>query len=180
MSEPLDDPVVQRARALSESAHVAQKRDSGEPYAMHPAAVARLLVGYGVADAAVLAAAYLHDVLEDTDIDENTLHAEFGDEITGLVKELTNVGPPARRFAEKQLVLLEHARKMSPRAKRIKLADRLHNLTEMKVWPAWKQKRYANAALELLDALRPWPDEKLADDVRKAAVGYLERRDKGW
>ena len=115
--------------------------------------------------------------MEDTDIDENTLRAEFGDEIVGLVKELTNVGPPDRRFAEKQVALLEHARKMSPRAKLIKLADRLHNLTEMKIWPEWKQKRYANASLELLDALRPWPDEKLADDVRKAAASYLTHRD---
>ena len=85
MSDPLDDPVVQRARALSESAHVGQKRDSGEPYATHPAAVARLLVGYGVADAAVLAAAYLHDVLEDTEVSESALRAEFGGEIVELV-----------------------------------------------------------------------------------------------
>jgi len=179
MRDPHDAPVVRLARALSETAHAGQKRDSGEPYATHPTAVARLLGDYGVADLAVLAAAHLHDVLEDTHIDENTLRAEFGDELVGLVKELTNVGPTDRRFAEKQVALLEHARKMSPRAKLIKLADRLHNLTEMKIWPEWKQKRYANASLELLDALRPWPDEKLADDVRKAAVGYLARRDEG-
>ena len=177
MRDPHDAPVVRLARARSESAHADQKRDNGQPYATHPAAVARLLVERGVADPTVLAAAYLHDVLEDTDADESTLRTEFGNELVELVKELTNIGPTNRKFAEKQAALLEHACEMSPQAKLIKLADRLHNLTEMKIWPEWKQKRYANASLELLEALRPWPDETLADDVHEVAVGYLSRRD---
>ena len=177
MSDPLDDPVVQRARVLSESAHAGQKRDSGEPYATHPAAVARLLGDHGVADPPVLAAAYLHDVLEDTEVPESALRAEFGDEIVGLVTELTNIGPPGRSFEQKQAALLEHARRMSPRAKLIKLADRLHNLSEMGVWPDWKQQRYARATLELLDALDPSPDETLAADVRGAAMKQLPAND---
>ena len=177
MSDPLDDPVVQGARVLSESAHHAQKRDSGQPYATHPAAVARLLGDHGVADPPVLAAAYLHDVLEDTEVSDSALRAEFGDEIVGLVKEVTNIGPPGRTFEQKQTTLLAHAREMSPRAKLIKLADRLHNLSEMGVWPDWKQQRYARASLELLDALHPSSDDTLAADVRGAAMKHLPAND---
>ncbi|MCH7871971.1 MAG: hypothetical protein IID33_09760 [Planctomycetes bacterium] len=91
------------------------------------------------------------------------------------MNELTNIGPPGRSFADKQAALLEHARRMSPPAKLVKLADRLHNLTEMVAWPDWKQKRYAAAAMELVDALRPWPNEQLAEAVRRAANACLDR-----
>ncbi len=173
MTKPVDETVMDQARAFSVKAHAGQKRDSGADYATHPAALAELLRMRGLGDTATVAAAYLHDVLEDTAIDEATLREAFGPEITGLVVELTNRAPEGRSFAEKQAALLEHARRMSLRAKLVKLADRLHNLTEMGVWPAWKQQRYAKAALELLDALRPWPDDRLAEEVRLAALPYL-------
>ena len=167
--------IAARAREVCERAHAGQTRDDGTDYATHPHAVAELLREHGIDDQPVLAAAYLHDVLEDTDFGEDQLRAEFGDDIVRLVKELTNIGPPGRSFADKQTALLEHARRMSPRAKLVKLADRLHNLTEMVAWPDWKQKRYAQAALELLEALRPWPAATLAETVRQTAVDCLTR-----
>ncbi len=117
----------------------------------------------------------MHDVLEDTAVGEDELLEQFGGEIVGLVNELTNIGPPGRSFADKQAALLEHARRMSPSAKLVKMADRLHNLTEMTAWPDWKQKRYAAAALELVDALLPWPNDDLAEAVRLAANACLDR-----
>jgi guanosine-3',5'-bis(diphosphate) 3'-pyrophosphohydrolase len=173
VSPIIDEAVVERARALCVTAHAGQKRDNGTDYALHPAAVAELLRMRGLGDTATLAAAYLHDVLEDTDIGPATLQDAFGPEITGLVEELTNRGPARRTFAEKQAALLSHARRMSPRAKLVKLADRWHNLHEMTVWPTWKQQRYARATLELLDALRPWPDDRSADELRQAAMRLL-------
>lgn len=168
--------IAVRAREVCERAHAGQTRDNGAKYATHPQAVAELLREHGVDDGPVLAAAYLHDVLEDTDFGADELRAEFGDDIVGLVKELTNVGQPGRSFSQKQTALLGHARRMSPRAKLVKLADRLHNLSEMVAWPDWKQKRYAQAALELLEALRPWPNEALAERVRKVATDCLGGR----
>ena len=172
--DSLDD-TVRRARAVCETAHTGQKRDNGADYATHPHAVAGILRGHAIADSAILAAAYLHDVLEDTAVGEDELLEQFGGEIVGLVNELTNIGPPGRSFADKQVALLEHARRMSPPAKLVKLADRLHNLTEMVAWPDWKQKRYAAAALELVDALRPWPSDALAEAVSRCANDCLDR-----
>lgn len=156
--------------------HAGQKRDNGTDYALHPAATAVLLRERGLADTATLAAAYLHDVLEDTDIGEETLRQAFGPEITGLVVEVTNRGPAGRTFAEKQATLLEHVRRMTPRAKLVELADRWHNPQEMTVWPKWKQQRYAKATLELLESLRPWPDDRLAEEVRQTALRFLNPR----
>ena len=175
MSDDAVNDVVRRARAVCETAHAGQKRDSGANYATHPHAVAGILRDHGIEDSALLGAAYLHDVLEDTAVGEDELLEQFGGAIVGLVKELTNIGPPGRSFADKQAALLEHARRLSPRAKLVKLADRLHNLTEMLAWPDWKQKRYAAAALELVDALRPWPNDGLAEAVRRSANACLDR-----
>jgi GTP pyrophosphokinase len=175
MTNRLDDDVVRRARDACNAAHAGQQRDDGADYATHPHAVACILGERGLGDMATLAAAYLHDVLEDTSVTEEKLVGDFGAEIVGLVKEVTNIGAPGRSFAQKQAALLEHARRMSPRAELIKLADRLHNLSGMVAWPDWKQKRYAQATTELLEALRPWPDDGLAESVRQAVLGALER-----
>lgn len=168
-----DSELVARAKARSEIAHAGATRDNGTPYATHPHAVACILIERGHTEPAVLAAAYLHDVLEDTDTPREHLLSEFGSDVVDLVDQLTNIGPPDRTFEEKQAALLDHARKMSPRAKLVKLADRLQNMSEMGVWPAWKQQRYARAALELVDALEPIPDEVFAEEVRSAATAWL-------
>ena len=89
-----------------------------------------------------------------------------------------SVGEAFADDQRKVAALLEHARRMSPDAKLVKLADRLHNLSEMHVWPGWKQERYANAAMELLEALHPAPDETLAEDVRQMAKKVLSSSSK--
>ncbi len=165
---------VDRARLFSERAHSGQLRDNGANYATHPHAVAGILRERGVADEATLAAAYLHDVIEDTPHTPEDIRREFGEEIASLVLELTCVPPRGVPFEVKQALLVEECRRMSPRARLVKLADRLHNLLEMGAWPTWKQQRYARAALELLDALLPWPDEQLAGRVRSVALRALD------
>ena len=165
--------LASRAQRFCVAAHADQKRDNGADYATHPHAVAEILRECGVTDEITLAAAYLHDVIEDTTVGEAELRAEFGDDVCGLVVELTCRPPPGSPFEVKQALLVEHCRHMSPRARYVKLADRLHNLTEMVSWPAWKQQRYARAALELLEALRPWPDAGLAERVRQTAERAL-------
>jgi len=149
---------VQKARELSETAHADQKRDSGRPYAIHPAAVVDLLRDAGIDDPNILAAAYLHDVLEDTPVSRETLASEFGETVTKLVEELTNIPPEDATFDEKHAALAEKARRMSDPAKLVKLADRLHNLSDMaSAWSAEKQERYLRVTVGLLAALEPIP-----------------------
>jgi (p)ppGpp synthase/HD superfamily hydrolase len=170
--KPPDDLVL-RAVQRCNVAHAGQTRDDGADYSTHPHAVAELLRARGVSDPATLAAAYLHDVIEDTEVGEAALREEFGDEVVGLVIELTCKTPKGTPFEQRQALLVEHCRRMSPRARHVKLADRLHNLREMGTWPLHKQQRYARAALELLEALQPWPDEALAREVRVMAERTL-------
>lgn len=166
----VNDPIVLKAKRRSEVAHDGQERDDGRSYATHPHEVVCILVDRGHMKPEVLAAAYLHDVLEDTKVTRDELVAEFGEEIVGIVDEVTNIGRPGRPFEEKQAALLDHARWMSPRAKLVKLADRLHNLGDLGNWPAWKQERYARATFELLEAIQPVPTPGLAEEVRQVAA----------
>lgn len=165
--------LIAQAQTVCRTAHAGQQRDDGTPYATHPEAVVEKLRSNGVTDQATLAAAYLHDVLEDTEYSVEQMQTEFGREVVELVQQLTNTTPRGAPFEQKQAALLEHARKMSPKARLIKLADRWHNLTQMTVWPAHKQQRYARAALELVEALRPCPNEALAQEVGRLAEAYL-------
>lgn len=168
------ETLVQKARELSETAHEGQERDSGRPYAIHPAAVADLLRESGIDDPNILAAAYLHDVLEDTLVSPETLAAEFGETVTKLVEELTNIPPDDATFDEKHAALAEKARRMSDPAKLVKLADRLHNLSDMaSAWSAERQERYLRVTVGLLAALEPTPaagnamKAKIEDRLRK-------------
>lgn len=168
-----DSELVLLARDFCIKAHEGQKRDNGAPYSTHPIEVVEILRRHGVADDATLAAGYLHDVLEDTDVTVEQMRSEFGEEITGLVQELTNRGYPGRSFEEKHRTLAEHARKMSDKAKAVKLADRLHNLSQMDVWPIERRQRYAAATVDLLEALRPWPLSSLAEAIEVQIEPYL-------
>ncbi|MBN1346982.1 MAG: bifunctional (p)ppGpp synthetase/guanosine-3',5'-bis(diphosphate) 3'-pyrophosphohydrolase [Phycisphaerae bacterium] len=173
MNERQTNDLVTRARAFCRKAHEGQTRDNGEDYATHPIAVADILRDRGVEEPNVLAAALLHDVIEDTAITAERLDQEFGSDVAGLVRELTNEGYPGRTREQKQQGLIDEAKRMSDEAKLIKLADRLHNLSQMDVWEHDRKQRYARESLELLEALRPWPLPVLAEAVRRTATAYL-------
>ncbi|MEM6392278.1 MAG: phosphoribosylglycinamide formyltransferase [Planctomycetota bacterium] len=151
--------LVHAAYDLCISAHHGQTRAGAKkiPYATHPIAVYNDLLNLGVTDPDLLAAALLHDVLEDTPITSRQLTKAFGPRVTGLVKELTLPPSAEKSFIIKHRTLCRHARKMTPDAKLIKIADRRHNLLELHHKPISKRKRYGEATLALLDALKPWP-----------------------
>ena len=168
-----DPDLVERAHEFCISAHAGQTRDDGRPYHTHPQAVVDVLKSVGVADRDVLAAAYLHDVLEDTAVSADELALRFGPAVTDLVEELTNPDYPGRTFEEKHRMLADKARRMSDRARLIKLADRLHNLQNKQFRTAERQRRYAEVTAELLDALRPWPSEVLAERIQALIRPHL-------
>ncbi|MFD2169350.1 RelA/SpoT family protein [Tumebacillus lipolyticus] len=144
--------MVRRAYEMSERAHKGQTRSSGEPYIMHPVAVAEILAGLEL-DAVTLSAALLHDVVEDTNVTEEELLAQFGSEVAALVDGVTKL--ERIKFNSKEEAQAENLRKMfmamakDIRVILIKLADRLHNMRTLKHQPVEKQVKTATETLEI-------------------------------
>jgi (p)ppGpp synthase/HD superfamily hydrolase len=121
--EPL---LVRKAHAFAEKAHAGVFRKwSGEPYIRHPERVAARLAAMGF-PAEVVAAAYLHDVVEDTPVSGPEIAAEFGPEVAALVLEVTKPIVPGNRAARKA-AFREHLAKASYFGASIKLSDELDN-----------------------------------------------------
>src|SRR4029077_15114293 len=148
----VDRTLLEHAFAFAAHAHEGQQRRSGEPFIEHPFAVARILAELHL-DEETLAAALLHDVVEDTGVEPDQIKAEFGDEIAKLVDgvtKLTRIQFQSREHAE-----AENYRKMivamaqDPRVILIKLADRLHNMRTIEYLGKQKQIQKAKEALEV-------------------------------
>jgi len=171
---PWHDDLLERARAFMTVAHDNQKRAGGQPYSTHPAAVVELLRTHGMADPDVLAAGYLHDTIEDTGVAEDQLARAFNPRIASLVTELTNPPEVEQSSQKKADYLVEHAPKLSVKAKWVKLADRAHNVSELYDKEPAKRERYANATVRLLEALKPWPSASLAEQIEQSVRPHLK------
>lgn len=147
--------LIDKAYALAAQAHKAQLRYSGQPYIIHPLAVADILMDFGM-DAQSIEAALLHDTVEDTDVTLEDLQREFGDEVANLVNGVTKLGKIPLSTKEEQQA--ENIRKMllamseDIRVIIIKLADRLHNMRTLDYM--YPQKR-RDIALETLEIYAP-------------------------
>ena len=120
--------IIKTARRFAEEAHKGQKRKyTGEPYINHPVAVA-LLVNTVDSDSTTLAAALLHDVVEDTDVTLDDISKNFGKDVAYLVEGLTDVSKPSdgNRKTRKEIDR-KHIAKFSDKTKTIKLADVIDN-----------------------------------------------------
>lgn len=144
--------LVQHAFDYSKKAHEGQKRASGEEYFIHPCTVAGILVDLGL-DAATVAAAFLHDVIEDTPVSEGDIKKEFGDEVLELVVGVTKLDKI--EFNSKEEEQAENFRKIfvamakDIRVIIIKLADRLHNMRSLNFLSIERQQRMARETLEV-------------------------------
>jgi len=118
-----------RARLFATVAHYGQARKyTGEPYIVHPEAVANLVREVEGRTDVMLAAAWLHDTVEDTYVTHEYLRAEFGPAVAGLVDQLTDVSRPWHGNREiRKARDREHLAFASPEAKTIKLADLIDN-----------------------------------------------------
>lgn len=146
-----DKELIERAYKFAERAHSGQKRKSGEPYFNHAFATAKNLAELGM-DATVIASGFLHDTLEDTEIKEEDLQKEFGDDILELVKGVTKLGTVKYKGVERNVENLRRffvATAEDIRVLIIKLADRLHNIETLSYIRPDKQKRIAMETLEL-------------------------------
>jgi len=132
--------------------HKGQKRVSGEDYATHPIAVANILAEMEM-DSYSVCAALLHDVVEDTEVSQEDIEAEFGDIVSLLVYGVTKLGKIEN--LSKEEAQMENLRRMffamaeDVRVILIKLADRLHNMRTMKAMPEPKQREKARETLEI-------------------------------
>ena len=144
--------LVQRAYVFAAKAHEGQYRLSGEEYIHHPVAVARILSELE-GDADTLAAALLHDVVEDTDVTLEEIRQEFGPEIARLVDGVTKLS--RIQFHSRVEEQVSNLRKMflamaeDWRVVVIRLADRLHNLRTLGALPVEKQKQTAEETLDI-------------------------------
>jgi len=132
--------------------HEGQFRASGDPYIVHPVAVADLLRDIG-ASASVIAAGFLHDVVEDTDVTPEQLESHFGPEVRGLVEGVTKLG--GLHFTNRTEAQAENLRKMflamasDIRVVLVKLADRLHNMRTLGALREEKRQRIARETREI-------------------------------
>jgi len=148
---PGDEALIEKAYAYAEKAHEGQKRYSGEPYFIHPSAVAKHLATLGM-DVQTIAAGLLHDVIEDANISEKDIAEAFGSEIAFLVEGVTKLGKHKYRGAERHAESLRRllvATSSDVRVLIIKLTDRYHNMTTIEHVPAEKRKRISLETLEI-------------------------------
>lgn len=133
-----DPSLIIRAARFAKTAHAGQKRKFvDDPYIVHPARVAGRVAIHPLADDAMVAAAFLHDVVEDTPCTLDRIEREFGPRVASLVGQLTK--PEAldgATRAEKKGREIEHNAAMSRDAKIIKMLDRIDNLHDVRDAPA--------------------------------------------
>ena len=124
------DPLIKKAKAYATQAHAAidqRRKYTNDPYIVHPAAVAKLVASV-TDDVAMICAAWLHDVVEDTPCSIEDIAREFGDDVASLVADLTDVAQPGDGNREvRKAIDRAHTAAASPRAKTIKLADLIDN-----------------------------------------------------
>ena len=154
---PDEDPgLIAQAFMWAHEAHQGQTRKSGEPYIQHPVEVATIVAEQGL-DAAAIAAAIMHDAVEDTDVGLGEIEESFGAEVAAIIDACTKVdrldfhSKEQQQAATVRKLLVAVAKDI--RVLIIKLADRLHNMRTLAVLPEWKQQRTASETLHVFAPL---------------------------
>ena len=147
-----DTSLIERAYAVALAAHVGQTRKSGEPYINHPMSVATIVARQGLDDVTV-AAALLHDAVEDTSVSLEDLERDFGSDVRLIVDGVTKLD--RLHFDTREEQQAASMRKMlvalskDLRVLIIKLADRLHNMRTLAALPEHKQQRVAQETIDI-------------------------------
>ncbi|MDR1630005.1 MAG: bifunctional (p)ppGpp synthetase/guanosine-3',5'-bis(diphosphate) 3'-pyrophosphohydrolase [Oscillospiraceae bacterium] len=171
---------IDKAYFLAAKAHSHQRRRSGQPYIIHPIAVAAILFNLA-ADAPSIQAALLHDVVEDTEMTLEDMKREFGETVATLVDGVTKLGKVPLAGLDREEEQAENLRKMliamsqDIRVIIIKLADRLHNMRTLSFVPEAKRRYTAKETLEFYApiahrlGIRP-----VKEELEDLAISYLD------
>jgi RelA/SpoT family (p)ppGpp synthetase len=173
-----DIELVEKAYKFAKKLHDGQFRVSGEPYIIHPCEVAKILVALEV-DTHTLIAAFLHDILEDTETKPEQIEALFGADVLNLVQGVTKLGK--LKFKSKEERQAENFRRLfiamanDIRVIFLKLADRLHNMRTLNFMEESKQKKIAQ---ETIDIFAPLANRlgiyKIKAELEDLSLRYLE------
>ncbi len=175
-----DAQVIDKAFKIAKERHNGQMRSSGEPYIIHPIAVAKIVLDYGM-DYQSVVAAMLHDTVEDTDLTLEEVRKEFGADIAALVDGLTKLGKVPLDIKDKEEQQAENVRKMllamseDIRVIIIKLADRLHNVRTLNFVAPQKRR---DKALETLEIYAPIAHRlgirAIKEELEDRAISFLD------
>lgn len=183
--EHTDDEIalIRRAYEFAARAHNGQKRKSGEPYISHPLATSERLIEMKL-DTPAIAAAFLHDVCEDTKYTIQDIQKEFGEEIAFIVEGVTKLNKIKYKGSERTA---ESLRKMflaiaeDIRIVILKLADRVHNMETLSFLPPEKQKRIALETIEIYASLAyRLGMTELSGDLEDLAFPYVYPEEHAW
>ncbi len=176
--EPEEIEQIEKAYLFAKRLHEGQYRISEEPYIIHPVEVAKILVGLKV-DSHTLQAAFLHDILEDTDTKPEEIEKLFGKDVLTLVQGVTKLGK--LQFKSKEERQAENFRRLfiamasDIRIVFLKLADRLHNMRTLNFMTTSKQQKIAR---ETLDIFAPLANRlgiyKIKAELEDLSLRYLE------
>ena len=153
-------PALMQATLFAAEKHRGQRRKDADetPYINHPIMVVNLLANVGrITDIETLQAGMLHDTIEDTDTTADELEEHFGFAVRSLVLELTD--DKGLEKPERKRLQIEHAPHLSPRAKTIKIADKIANLTDLlnappAKWPEERMRQYVVWSRQVVDGCR--------------------------
>ena len=173
-----DVSLVEKAYFIAKKAHEGQFRFSGEPYIIHPVSVAIILYNLGM-DGESMAAALLHDVVEDTDMTKENIQEEFGEDVANLVEGVTKLGKVPSFTKEEQQA--ENVRKMlmamsqDIRVIIIKLADRIHNMRTLSFMRPDKRREKAQETLEIYAPIAHRLGIRgVKEELEDLAISYLD------
>ncbi len=172
--------IIDKAFRTAKHWHNGQMRSSGEPYIIHPIAVAKIVLDYGM-DYQSVVAAMLHDTVEDTELTLEDVRKDFGKDIAALVDGLTKLGKVPLDIKDKEEQQAENVRKMllamseDIRVIIIKLADRLHNVRTLNFVAPQKRR---DKALETLEIYAPIAHRlgirAIKEELEDRAISYLD------
>ncbi len=181
--------LIAQAYKLSQKAHAGQKRKTGEPFFIHPLAVADILVSWNM-DEETVVAGLLHDIIEDTPTSKEELTKQFGENIVFLVDGVSKLGKIKYRGVASKIsahTKIENLRKMilalseDLRVIFIKLADRLHNMKTLGALPPIKQKRIALETEDIYATIAyRLGMQNLSGELHDLAFPYLYPKENEW
>lgn len=162
------------AGQYAETKHAGQKRKyNGKPYICHPIRVAGRVATHEKATEIMVAAAYLHDVVEDCGVDLSEIYSRFGEDVAHIVGELTTDDHIDGNRAERKKIAREKIKTISWEAKLIKLIDRIDNLNELD-WTDGFSNIYAKESLLLLNEALIGTDPQLEEELKNIILGILQ------